>query len=159
MYVAIVCESVREEKTFFAHKQNNNNNSHNNEIWHNASIGFPFPLWRLKFTTLFFNIFNICLQIYSSQVNHKMNSYTISALAPDTVYSVMLCLDKNSHKIPISKLEIRTRPKSYMVQLGIVKDYTAIIAGIQRWWKKIISMDFASFFQLFLFWDWLGFRA
>ena len=60
-----------------------------------------------------------------------MNSYTISALAPDTVYSVMLCLDKNSHKIPISKLEIRTRPKSYMVQLGIVKDYTAIISGGQ----------------------------
>ena len=58
-----------------------------------------------------------------------MNSYTISALAPDTVYSVMLCLDKNSHKIPISKLEIRTRPQSYMVQLGIVKNYTAIISG------------------------------
>ena len=132
MYVAIVCESVREEKTFFAHKQNNNNNSHNNEIWHNTSIGFPFSLCRLKFTALSFNIFNICLQIYSSQVNHKMNSYTISALAPDTVYSVMLCLDKNSHKIPISKLEIRTRPKSYMVQLGIVKDYTAIIAGVHR---------------------------
>lgn len=70
------------------------------------------------------------LQYDNIEVNHKMNSYTISALAPDTVYSVMLCLDKNSHKIPISKLEIRTRPKSYMVQLGIVKDYTAIVAVV-----------------------------
>ena len=64
------------------------------------------------------------------QVNHKMNSYTISGLSPARVYTVVLCLDKSSHKLPISKLELRTRPQSYMVQLGIVKDYTAIIAGI-----------------------------
>lgn len=64
------------------------------------------------------------------QVNHKMNSYTISGLSPARVYTVVLCLDKSSHKLPISKLELRTRPQSYMVQLGIVKDYTAIIAGM-----------------------------
>ena len=75
MYVAIVCESVREEKTFFAHKQNNNNNSHNNEIWHNTSIGFPFPLWRLKFTTLFFNIFNICFLFFSGEPQDELVHY------------------------------------------------------------------------------------
>ena len=69
-----------------------------------------------------------------------MNSYTISLLAPDTVYSVMLCLDKNSHKIPISKLELRTRPQSYMVKLGIVKDYTAIIAGCAARKKKLLQI-------------------
>ena len=70
-----------------------------------------------------------------------MNSYTISGLSPARVYTVVLCLDKSSHKLPISKLELRTRPQSYMVQLGIVKDYTAIIAGmlIQIISKNIIT--------------------
>ena len=36
---------------------------------------------------------------------------------------------QNTHKIPISVLGVVTRPESYMYQLGIVTDYTAIIAG------------------------------
>ena len=58
-----------------------------------------------------------------------MNSYTVSNLSPDTDYSILLCLRRNSHKIPISVLEVVTRPESYMHQLGIVTDYAAIIAG------------------------------
>ena len=63
------------------------------------------------------------------QVSHKMNSYTVSSLSPDTSYYILLCLRKNTHKIPISVLGVVTRPESYMYQLGIVTDYTAIIAG------------------------------
>ena len=58
-----------------------------------------------------------------------MNSYTISDLEPSTTYTVLLCLHRNSHKITVSSLEVTTRPQSYMVQLGIVTDYTAIVLG------------------------------
>ena len=58
-----------------------------------------------------------------------MNSYTVSSLSPDTHYDILLCLRRDSHKIPISVLGVVTRPESYMYQLGIVTDYTAIIAG------------------------------
>ena len=68
-----------------------------------------------------------------------MNSYTISNLSPSTSYTVVLCLDKNKHKIPISRLHLETRPESYMVQLGIVKDYTAIIAGSFRFFLKLYN--------------------
>ena len=61
-----------------------------------------------------------------------MNSYTISDLEPSTTYTVLLCLHRNSHKIPVSSLEVTTRPQSYMVQLGIVTDYTAIVLGNTR---------------------------
>ena len=84
----------------------------------------------LKNFIIFYIFLNLLLH---NQVNHKMNSYTISNLSPDTTYSVMLCLNKNSNKIPISMLRVTTRPESYMEGLGIVKDYTAIIAGVFLW--------------------------
>jgi len=59
-----------------------------------------------------------------------MNSYTISELLPSSDYNVMLCLKKNKHIIPVSSLRLTTRPESYMHQLGIVKDYTAITAVV-----------------------------
>ena len=55
-----------------------------------------------------------------------MNSYTISDLVPSTSYIVILGLKKNNHVIPISELLVTTRPESYMHQLGIRKDFTAL---------------------------------
>ena len=47
------------------------------------------------------------------------------ASAPEMIPS----FPQNAHKIPVSVLGVVTRPESYMYQLGIVTDYTAIIAG------------------------------
>lgn len=69
-------------------------------------------------------------QYNNIEVGHKMNSYTISELLPSSDYNVMLCLKKNKHIIPVSSLRLTTRPESYMHQLGIVKDYTAITAVV-----------------------------
>ena len=66
------------------------------------------------------------LQYSKIEVGHKMNSYTISDLLPSTSYNVLLCLKKRSHVIPVSALRVTTRPESYMHQLGINKDYTAL---------------------------------
>ena len=59
-------------------------------------------------------------------VGHKMNSYTVSDLLPSTSYNAVLCIEKNSHKIPVSSLRVTTRPESYMKELGNKKDYTSL---------------------------------
>ena len=79
-----------------------------------------------------------------------MNSYTISQLDPSHSYTIMLCLKKSSHIIPVSSLVVTTRPESYMNQLGIVKDYTAIIAvslilGLMS--SSCIALSFYRFYQ------------
>jgi hypothetical protein len=91
------------------------------------------------------------LQYNNIEVGHKMNSYTISDLLPSTSYNVLLCLKKNSHVIPVSSLRVTTRPESYMHQLGIQKDYTAITAVVVVLGLATTSCVGMSMFRLYRF--------
>lgn len=67
------------------------------------------------------------VQQYSNlDVGHKMNSYTIPDLHPSTSYNILLCLQKNRHRIPVSSLRVTTHAEDYMKGLGIKKDYTTL---------------------------------
>lgn len=90
-------------------------------------------------------------QYNNIEVGHKMNSYTISDLRPSSDYNVMLCLKKNKHIIPVSSLRLTTRPESYMHQLGIVKDYTAMTAVVVVLGLFTISCLSLTLFRVYRF--------
>ena len=91
------------------------------------------------------------LQYSNIEVSHKMNSYTISDLLPSTTYNVLLCLQKTSHVIPVSALRVTTRPESYMHQLGINKDYTALSVVVVVLGMVTLSCVSITIFRLYRF--------
>ena len=97
------------------------------------------------------SIKNPILQYSNIEVSHKMNSYTISDLLPSTTYNVLLCLQKTSHVIPVSVLRVTTRPESYMHQLGINKDYTALTAVVVVLGMVTLSCISLTIFRLYRF--------
>ena len=97
------------------------------------------------------SIKNPIQQYNNIEVGHKMNSYTISDLLPSTSYNVLLCLKKNSHVIPVSSLRVTTRPESYMHQLGIQKDYTAITVVVAMLGMATVSCISITMFRLYRF--------
>lgn len=97
------------------------------------------------------SIKNPIQQYNNIEVGHKMNSYTISDLLPSTSYNVLLCLKKKSHVIPVSSLRVTTRPESYMYQLGIQKDYTAITVVVAMLGLATVSCISMSMFRLYRF--------
>ena len=90
-------------------------------------------------------------QYSNIEVSHKMNSYTISDLLPSTTYNVLLCLQKTSHVIPVSALRVTTRPESYMHQLGINKDYTALTVVVVVLGLVTLSCISITIFRLYRF--------
>ena len=97
------------------------------------------------------SIKNPILQYRNIEVSHKMNSYTISDLLPSTTYNVLLCLQKTSHVIPVSVLRVTTRPESYMHQLGINKDYTALTVVVVVLGMVTLSCISLTIFRLYRF--------
>ena len=97
------------------------------------------------------SIKNPILQYSNIEVSHKMNSYTISDLLPSTTYNVLLCLQKTSHVIPVSALRVTTRPESYMHQLGINKDYTALTVVVVVLGMVTLSCVSITIFRLYRF--------
>jgi hypothetical protein len=68
------------------------------------------------------------LEYSNIEVGLKMASYTISSLRPSTLYTVQLVMKKGEHSMVVSSMRLRTRPEHYLVDLGIEKDYTAMVA-------------------------------
>ena len=70
------------------------------------------------------------LEYSNIEVGLKMASYTISGLRPSTTYTIQLVMKKGQqhHLMEVSTMRLRTRPEHYLVDLGIEKDYTAMVA-------------------------------
>jgi hypothetical protein len=70
------------------------------------------------------------LEYSNIEVGLKMASYTISGLRPSTTYTISLVMKKGGgqHSMTVSSMRLRTRPEHYLVDLGIEKDYTAMVA-------------------------------
>ena len=60
-------------------------------------------------------------------VGHKMNSYTITELAPSSRYLLRLHLVRNNQSVEVSRLRVTTRDQDYIKQHGIRRNYSVII--------------------------------